>query len=156
MRIHFICVGAKMPAWVAAGFEEYAKRLNKDVVIKLIEVAASKRGKSSSAEKYKAEEAARIKKVLTKGGHIVVLDVKGKQLSTEKLSLQLERWLHLGTDINLVVGGPDGLDGELLTLAHESWSLSKLTFPHPIVRVVVAEQIYRAWSIMHNHPYHRE
>lgn len=156
MRINFICVGSKMPAWVNSGYEEYAKRLNKDVTVKLVEIAASKRSKASSAEKYKTEEAARIKKVLSKGAYVVVLDVNGKQLSTEKLSTQLGRWQHLGKDINLIVGGPDGLGDDIIQMANESWSLSQLTFPHPIVRVVVAEQIYRAWSMNNNHPYHRE
>lgn len=156
MRINFICVGSKMPAWVNMGYEEYAKRLNKDVTLKLIEVTASKRSKASSAEKYKLEEATRIRKVLPKGAYVVVLDVKGKQLSTKKLSMQLDRWQHLGKEINLIVGGPDGLGEEILLMANESWSLSQLTFPHPIVRVVVGEQIYRAWSMNNNHPYHRE
>ena len=144
-----------MPAWVSQGYEEYAKRLNKDVKLKLIEVPASKRTKTTSVEKLKSEESIRIQKALPKGAHIVVLDVKGKQWSTENLSQQLERWLHLGQDINLIVGGPDGLDDDILKLANESWSLSNLTFPHPIVRVVVSEQIYRAWSLLNNHPYHR-
>lgn len=155
MLINFICVGTKMPAWVNQGYEEYAKRLNKDIKIKLIEVAASKRGKTSSVEKLKSEEAGRIQKILPKSAYVVAMDVKGKQWSTENLSLQLERWLHLGQDVNLIVGGPDGLDDNILKLANESWSLSNLTFPHPIVRVVVGEQIYRAWSLLNNHPYHR-
>jgi 23S rRNA (pseudouridine1915-N3)-methyltransferase len=155
MLINFVCVGSKMPAWVNQGYEEYAKRLNKDIRIKLIEVVASKRAKTISVEKLKAEEAGRILKVIPKGAYVVALDVKGKQWSTEDLSVQLERWLHLGQDVNLIVGGPDGLDAEILKLANEKWSLSNLTFPHPIVRVVVSEQIYRAWSLLNNHPYHR-
>lgn len=148
-----------MPAWVSQGYEEYAKRLNKDIKIKLIEVAASKRVKTTSVDRLKSEESVRIQKILSKdankGAHIVVLDVKGKQWGTEDLSKQLESWLHLGQDVNLIVGGPDGLDDDILKLAKQSWSLSKLTFPHPIVRVVVSEQIYRAWSLLNNHPYHR-
>ncbi len=155
MIVNFVCVGTKMPGWVNVGYEEYAKRLNKEVEIKLIEVAASKRMKNAAPEKYKTEEASRIKKILPKGAHVVALDVKGKQWSTENLAVQLERWLHLGQDVNLIVGGPDGLDEGILALANETWSLSNLTYPHPIVRVVVAEQIYRAWSILKNHPYHR-
>ena len=155
MLINFVCVGTKMPDWINQGYEEYVKRLNKDVKIKLIEVAASKRAKTTSVEKLKSEESIRIQKILPKGAHVVVLDVKGKQWSTENLSEQLGRWLHLGQDIYLIVGGPDGLDDNILKMAKESWSLSKLTFPHPIVRVVVSEQIYRAWSLMDNHPYHR-
>jgi len=155
MLINFICVGTKMPVWVEQGYVEYTKRLNKDIKLNLIEVEASKRSKSSSAHKLKSEEANRILKVLPKSNHIVTLDVKGKPHNTESLAELLEHWLHLGKDVSLITGGPDGLDDSILKSANESWSLSNLTFPHPIVRVVVAEQIYRAWSLLNNHPYHR-
>ena len=155
MLINFICVGTKMPIWVDQGYTEYAKRLNKDIKLNLIEVEASKRSKTSSASKLKSEEANRIQKILPKSNYIVSLDVKGKQRSTENLAENLEHWLHLGKDVSLITGGPDGLDESILKLANESWSLSNLTFPHPIVRIVVSEQIYRAWSILNNHPYHR-
>ena len=144
-----------MPAWVNQGYAEYAKRLNKDVKIKLVEVGASKRAKTTSVGKLKLEERGKIKKVLPKGTHIVALDVKGRSWNTEDLAAQLESWLHLGQDVSLIVGGPDGLDDDVIKLANETWSLSNLTFPHPVVRVVVVEQIYRAWSILNNHPYHR-
>ncbi|HFE38698.1 MAG TPA: 23S rRNA (pseudouridine(1915)-N(3))-methyltransferase RlmH [Gammaproteobacteria bacterium] len=155
MLINFVCVGSKMPAWVNQAYSEYEKRLNKDVKLRLAEIDGIKRTKSMSVEKIKAKEAANIQKLVSKRTHVVVLDVKGKAWSTEELALRLACWLHSGKEVSLIVGGPDGLDDEILSRADELWSLSKLTFPHPIVRVVVAEQIYRAWSVLNNHPYHR-
>ncbi len=144
-----------MPAWVTQGYEEYAKRLNKDCQLQLIEVDMAKRGKTSTAEKYKIEEAKRIRAILPKNSYLVSLDVKGKQPSTEKLAEKIDQWMHLGRDISILVGGPDGIDDALLAESDEKMSLSNLTFPHPLVRVVLAEQIYRAWSLLNNHPYHR-
>ena len=144
-----------MPAWVQQGYDEYAKRLNKDCVLNLIEVDAAKRGKTSSAEKYKSEEAKKIICALPKGSYLISLDVKGKKLSTETLSTKLDSWMHLGRDVSIIVGGPDGIEESLLQQSNEKISLSELTFPHPLVRVILAEQIYRAWSLLNNHPYHR-
>jgi len=144
-----------MPAWVDSGYKEYAKRLNRDVQIKLIELDLVKRSKSNSAESVKAEEAKKIHQAIPKGNHVVVLDVKGSQWSTEKLSQRLDHWLHSGKDISLIIGGPDGIDEQLIRAADEKWSLSNLTYPHPMVRIIIAEQIYRAWSMLNNHPYHR-
>lgn len=155
MKINLICVGKKMPSWVAQGYDEYAKRLNKDCHLHLIEIDMAKRGKTSSPQKYKTEEAKKIRSVLPKGSYLVSLDVKGKQPTTEKLSERLGQWMHLGRDISILIGGPDGIDEILLSESDEKMSLSNLTFPHPLVRVVLAEQIYRAWSLLKNHPYHR-
>jgi len=155
MKINLICVGKKMPAWVNQGYEEYAKRLNKDCQLKLIEIDMAKRGKTSSPLKYKAEEAKKIRAVLPKGSYLVSLDVKGKQPTTEKLAGKIDQWMHLGRDVSILIGGPDGIDEALLAESDEKMSLSHLTFPHPLVRVVLAEQIYRAWSLLNNHPYHR-
>jgi len=144
-----------MPAWVTQGYEEYAKRLNKDCQLNLIEVDMAKRGKTSSVKKNKAEEAGTIRSSMPKNAYVICLDVQAKQPSTEQLSHRIENWMHLGRDINLIIGGPDGIDESLLSTANEKISLSNLTFPHPLVRVIVAEQIYRAWSLLNNHPYHR-
>jgi len=144
-----------MPAWVTQGYEEYAKRLNKDCQLNLIEIESARRGKTSSSSQYKLEEAKKIRVSLPKGNYLVSLDVKGKQLSTEKLADTLANWLRLGRDVSILIGGPDGIDDSLLQDSDEKISLSNLTFPHPLVRVIVAEQIYRAWSLMNNHPYHR-
>lgn len=155
MKINLVCVGKKMPAWVNQGYEEYAKRLNKDCQLKLIEIDMAKRGKTSSPAKYKADEAKKIRSVLPKGAYLVSLDVKGKQPTTEKLAEKIDQWMHLGRDVTILIGGPDGIDETLLAESNEKMSLSNLTFPHPLVRVVLAEQIYRAWSLLNNHPYHR-
>lgn len=144
-----------MPQWVQLGYEEYAKRLPKECQLILKEVEPAKRSKSSSVSRYKNEEKKRIIAVLPKDVFIVALDVQGKVVSTELLSQKLTDWLHDGRDVALLIGGPDGLDEECLAMAHWKWSLSALTFPHPIVRVILAEQLYRAWSITQNHPYHR-
>ncbi len=144
-----------MPAWVNQGYEEYAKRLNKDCQLNLIEVDAAKRSKTASPKKYKSEEAKKIRSVLPKGNYLVSLDVQGKQPSTEKLSEKIDQWMHLGRDVSILIGGPDGIDEELLSESNEKISLSHLTFPHPLVRIILSEQIYRAWSLLNNHPYHR-
>ncbi len=156
MIIHFIVVGQKMPQWVTAGYQEYTKRLPKACQLKLVELPMATRGKNATAQQYKAEEAKRILAAIPKGCKLVVLDEHGQQPSTLKLSQKLDEWLGSGQDIALVVGGPDGLESSLIDQAQWKWSLSNLTLPHPMVRILVAEQIYRAWSVLQNHPYHRE
>ncbi|AZR82712.1 23S rRNA (pseudouridine(1915)-N(3))-methyltransferase RlmH [Thiomicrospira sp. S5] len=156
MIIHFIVIGQKMPRWVQDGYTEYAKRLPKACSLKLVELPMATRGKSGSVAHYKAEEAKRILAVLPKGCQLVVLDEHGQQTTTVQFSQKLDDWLASGQDVALVVGGPDGLAPELIQQAEWKWGLSKLTLPHPLVRVLVAEQIYRAWSVLQNHPYHRE
>jgi len=153
--IHFIVVGQKMPKWVLEGYAEYAKRLPKSCSLKLIELPMAIRGKTSSVEKNKQEEVKRIEMAIPKGVKIIVLDELGVQTTTVQLAEKLKGWLGSGQDIALVVGGPDGLSSSFLEKADWKWGLSKLTLPHPLVRVVVAEQVYRAWSILQNHPYHR-
>jgi 23S rRNA (pseudouridine1915-N3)-methyltransferase len=144
-----------MPDWVQTGFEEYAKRLPPECALKLVEIPAEKRGKSTTVDQLRAREAARIIAALPKGAHIIALEVDGKSWSTEQLSAQLKRWMQNGNDVALLVGGPDGLDESCRARANEQWSLSPLTLPHPLVRVVLAEQLYRAWSVLAGHPYHR-
>lgn len=156
MVIHFIVVGQKMPKWVQEGFSEYTKRLPKACSIKLIELPMAVRGKTSSVEKNKQEEAKRIQSVIPKGAKLIVLDEHGKQTTTIQFSEKLKDWLGSGQDIALIVGGPDGLALELIQKSEWKWGLSKLTLPHPMVRILVAEQVYRAWSVLQNHPYHRE
>jgi len=156
MVIHFITVGQKMPKWVQEGYAEYAKRLPKSCALKLIELPMAQRGKTNSVEKMKAEEAKRITAAIPKGARIIVLDEHGKQVTTKGLANKLEEWLGGGQDIALIVGGPDGLEQSLIDAAQWKWGLSNLTLPHPMVRILVAEQLYRAWSVIQNHPYHRE
>ncbi len=156
MVIHFITVGQKMPKWVQEGYAEYAKRLPKSCALKLVELPMAQRGKTNSIEKMKAEEAKRITAAIPKGAQIIVLDEHGKQVTTKGLANKLEEWLGGGQDIALIVGGPDGLEQSLIDAAQWKWGLSNLTLPHPMVRILVAEQLYRAWSVIQNHPYHRE
>ena len=155
MNIHLITIGQKMPAWVQTGFEEYAKRLPACCNLKLVELPMPARGRNASVERLKEKEAAAIEAAIPKGALVIALDEYGQEVSTVGLSRKLAQWLEGGQDVALLVGGPDGLDGRLLQKARWTWSLSKLTFPHPLVRVIVAEQLYRAWSVLNHHPYHR-
>jgi 23S rRNA (pseudouridine1915-N3)-methyltransferase len=155
MIIHLISVGNKMPRWVQEGYQEYAKRLPSECALNLIEIAPGHRGKSADVKRTVREEGERMLKAIPKGCRIVALDVGGKAWSTEQLSAQLGEWMAAGPDIALLVGGPEGLAEACLQQADGRWSLSPLTLPHPLVRVVVAEQLYRAWSLLRNHPYHR-
>ncbi len=155
MRLQLVAVGVRMPAWVSAGYREYAERLPRDCRLELVEIPPPRRTKNSELPRLLATEAARIQAVLAPGVRRVALDVNGRNWSTPQLAKRLAVWLADGRDVALLVGGPDGLAAELLASADERWSLSPLTFPHPLVRVMVAEQLYRAWSILNNHPYHR-
>lgn len=155
MRIHLISVGRRMPGWVEEGYAEYAKRLPPECSLHLVEVDLPHRGKSTTPAQAREDECRRIRKAIPKGAAVVVLDGGGDGWSTETLARRLADWLADGRDRALVIGGPDGLAPECLALAAQRWSLSALTFPHPLVRVIVAEQLYRAWSLLQGHPYHR-
>ncbi|HEV2112244.1 MAG TPA: 23S rRNA (pseudouridine(1915)-N(3))-methyltransferase RlmH [Gammaproteobacteria bacterium] len=155
MRIHLIAAGTRMPAWVSAGFEDYAGRLPPEckLVLKEIPLGAARSG--GDARKAMLEEGEKMLAAVPAGANVIALDVRGKALSTEELAKQLSQWLQGGRDQALLIGGPDGLAPGCLSHAALSWSLSPLTLPHGLVRVVAAEQLYRAWSILKNHPYHR-
>jgi 23S rRNA (pseudouridine1915-N3)-methyltransferase len=155
MQIHLLAVGERMPEWVEAGFKEYAKRLPAHCKLVLREIPAGKRGKGADLERLTREEGEKLLTAVPKGAHVVALDRAGRELETEQLAEKLRVQLASGTDLALLVGGPEGLSAECLKAARERWSLSKLTLAHPLVRVVVAEQLYRAWSIINNLPYHR-
>lgn len=144
-----------MPAWVTQGYDEYAKRLPKELTPKLIELPLANRSKNTNAEKLKEQEGEKILASVGNGAHMIALDVLGKSISTYDLAEQLERWQMVGTDVSLVIGGPDGLSEACKSRANSLWSLSALTMPHPLVRVVLIEQLYRAWTITQNHPYHK-
>lgn len=156
MQIQLIAVGERMPGWVQSGFQEYAKRLPKECRLVLREIAPAIRGKSGSPPQWRQAEGERMLSALTVSDHAVALDVAGRPWSTEQLASGLERWLASARRVSLLIGGPDGLSEDCLLRADERWSLSALTFPHPLVRVIVAEQIYRAWSRLQGHPYHRD
>lgn len=155
MRIRLLTITHKSPAWVQAGYEDYAKRLPASCTLELIEIPAEKRTANADLKRIAQREAEKMLAAIKPTHKVVALDVKGKLWTTEELSQQLAHWQQAGRHIDLLVGGPEGLAPCLLQKAEEKWSLSPLTFPHIIVRLIVAEQIYRAHSILQNHPYHR-
>ncbi|MBD3671822.1 MAG: 23S rRNA (pseudouridine(1915)-N(3))-methyltransferase RlmH [Gammaproteobacteria bacterium] len=156
MKIHLIAVGQRMPDWVEAGYGEFAKRLSSsECPLQLVELAPGKRGKGMDLARAMRDEGKRMLEAIPKGALVIALDQRGREWDTQELSVQLDDWLGQGRDVALLVGGPEGLDAECLALAERKWSLSRLTLPHPMVRVLLAEQLYRAWSILKNHPYHR-
>lgn len=144
-----------MPAWVEEGYQEYARRLPSNMPLVLHEIPSKFRGKNPDIPRLLSLEGEKMLEAVPKGSRIVALDPGGKQQTTEQLAATFQSWMNTGTDVALLVGGPEGLSPECLQQAHRKWSLSKLTLPHPLVRVVVAEALYRAWSVMTNHPYHR-
>lgn len=144
-----------MPGWVQEGWHEYAKRLPAHCALQLIEITQASRTESSSAAVAIKKEGERISAAIPKGARVIALDERGRQWSSVELSGQLDHWMHDGRDIALLVGGADGLDPSLRERADRLWSLSKLTLPHALVRVLVAEQVYRAWTLLSGHPYHR-
>lgn len=156
MRIQLIAVGQKMPDWVSTGYFAYAKRLPAECSLELIEIAAGKRGKNADVTRIVKQEGDAMLAACGKGNRIVTLEVTGKAWTTPQLAQRLEAWQMDGRDVSLLVGGPEGLAPECTAAADERWSLSPLTLPHPLVRVIMAESLYRAWSVNANHPYHRE
>lgn len=155
MRIHLIAVGQKMPAWVEQGYREYAQRMPAEARLALKEIAPGKRGKNADIARILQDEGQRMQAAIPKNSRIISLDVGGSRWSTEQLAERLQDWMGAGQDLSLLVGGPEGLSADCRALAQETWSLSPLTFPHPLVRVILAEQLYRAWTVLRNHPYHR-
>ncbi len=155
MHIHLIAVGERMPAWVQTAFEEYAERLPPQCQLRLREVAAGRRVKGADLVRLARAEGERLLAAVPKRCRVVALDRTGRALDTQELAGELKTQLASGDDLALLIGGPEGLSAECLARAQARWSLSRLTLAHPLVRVVVAEQIYRAWSILGNLPYHR-
>lgn len=155
MHLLIIAVGHKMPGWIEDGYNEYAKRMPPDCRIQLKEIKPVDRSGSRSAETVMAMERSRIEEALPKNGRLVVLDERGKDVTTLQLSQHLTQWRRDGGDVAFVIGGADGLDAELKKKADLSIRLSSMTLPHGMVRVLLAEQLYRAWSVTQNHPYHR-
>lgn len=144
-----------MPAWVEAGFQDYAQRLpQRELKLELVELPLAARGKSIDPERAKHAEGEKLLE-RSRDHHRIVLDERGSGWSSVELAARLKSWMQNGRDVALLVGGPDGHSAEVLAQADERWSLSKLTLPHALVRVLIAEQIYRAWSLTANHPYHR-
>lgn len=154
MRAYLIAVGERMPVWVQTGYAEYAKRLSRELPLQLVEIAVKSRG-GRDAARTMTEEGAAMLAALPKGAHVVALDGRGEAWRSEQLAAQLTRWRMLGKDLALLIGGADGLAQAVLQRANQRWSLGPATLPHPLVRIIVAEQLYRAVSQLGNHPYHR-
>lgn len=155
MRLVIAAVGQRQPAWADAAYEDFAKRFPADLKLELKAVKAEPRG-SKTAEQLMAAEAQRLEAAVPKGARRVLLDERGTRLTTAELAKRFEFWLGDGRDVAFLIGGPDGLDAQLKTTADESLRLSDLTLPHAFVRVLLAEALYRAWSLRNGHPYHRE
>jgi len=156
MKLVLIAVGSKMPAWVQTGFDEYARRFPRDMPLELIEIPAGKRGKNADIKRILEQEGEKMLAAVPRGSKIVTLEVTGDNWSSPTLATKLTDWQRDGRDVCLLVGGPEGLAPACIAASEAKWSLSALTLPHPLVRVVLAESLYRAWSICTNHPYHRE
>lgn len=144
-----------MPAWVDQACDEYLRRLPHELQLNTVEVPLIKRGKNPDIQRIIRDESEKVLASVPAGCRLVALDVTGNKVSTEKLALTLGNWMQQGQDIAIVIGGPDGLSADLLQRADQTLSLSDMTFPHPLVRIIMIEQLYRAWSILANHPYHR-
>lgn len=155
MQIHIIAVGERMPGWVEAGYQEYAKRLPRECRLILHEVPAGRRAKGADLRRLIGQEGERQLAAIPSGARVIALDRGGKQMDTEALAAEMKRRLSSGDHLALLIGGPEGLAPACLARADERWALSRLTLAHPVVRVVLAEQLYRAWSIIKNLPYHR-
>lgn len=155
MKLFLVAVGQRQPAWADTAYEDFAKRFPPEMRLELKAVKAETRG-SKTAAQLMAAEATRIEAALPKGVRRIVLDERGDRVTTVQLASRMEGWQRDGRDVALLIGGPDGLDPALKQTADETLRLSDLTLPHAFVRVLVAEALYRAWTVMVNHPYHRE
>ncbi len=155
MKLLLVAVGHRQPAWADTAYDDFAKRFPPEMRLELKAVKAETRG-SKTAEQLMAAEATRLEAALPKGVRRIVLDERGDRLTTVQLSARMKAWMHDGRDVAFLVGGPDGLDATLKQTADETLRLSDLTLPHAFVRVWLAEALYRAWTVMVNHPYHRE
>lgn len=156
MKIRILTITHKFPQWVQEGYQEYTKRLPLSCALELIEIPAEKRNKNADIQRITQREGEKMLALIKPSHHIIALDVKGKYWSTEELAEHLNAWQQDGKNIDLLIGGPDGLSPSCLKQAKEKWSLSPLTFPHILVPLILAEQIYRAWTILNHHPYHRK
>lgn len=155
LRAHVLSIAERAPAWVKEGFDEYARRLAHKLPLTLTELALGARGKNADLKRALADEGQRMHAALPKNARVIALDGRGEAWSSEALAKHLNAWMIDGRDLCFLIGGPDGLAPQCLMVAHQKWSLGPLTLPHALVRIVLAEQIYRAVSMLGNHPYHR-
>lgn len=156
MHIHLVAVGQKPPAWVNEAWREYARRMPRECKVHLTEIPAGRRHKNASITPIVAAEGARMLSAVPRGARVIALDERGREWDTRQLAAEMDGWMREGRDIALLVGGPDGLAQACRERADHTWSLSRLTLPHALVRIVLIEQLYRAWSLNARHPYHRD
>ena len=156
MKLWLVAVGQRQPGWADEAYADFAKRFPPELRLELKAVKAEPRGSGKTAEQLTAAEAARLEAAIPRGARRIVLDERGTRLTTVQLAQRLQAWQLDGRDVALLIGGPDGLDPALKDGADETLRLSELTLPHAFVRVLLAEALYRAWSLMAGHPYHRE
>ncbi|MCC5015884.1 MULTISPECIES: 23S rRNA (pseudouridine(1915)-N(3))-methyltransferase RlmH [Legionella] len=154
-KITLIACGNKMPSWVNTAVAEFSKRLQDYVSFNLVEIPLAKRGKSTDLTRILEKEAALISAAIPSNARIIALEINGNSFTSEKLALKLEQLQQITSHLCFLVGGPEGLIPSVIARSNERWSLSQLTLPHPLVRIVLLEALYRAWSIIHNHPYHK-
>jgi len=155
MQLLVAAVGQRMPGWVNDAWTEYTRRMPANLSVSLREINLEKRGKNADTKRLTATESKALYQAMPARARVIALDVKGQTWSTEKLAASLEDWMGDARDVGFMIGGPDGIDTDIMQKADTRWSLGPLTLPHPLVRVVLAEQLYRAWTITQNHPYHR-
>jgi len=155
MQIHLIAVGTRMPGWVSEGYKEYARRMPKECGLRLVEIPLGSRSGAANVKRAMEQEGKRMLAAVPRQSVVVALEEAGSMWNTQDLARHLESWRHTSRNLCLLVGGPDGLSDSCRSRAEYCWSLSRLTLPHMVVRIVVAEQFYRAWTVLVGHPYHR-
>lgn len=155
LKITIITLGNKMPDWVVQGSQEYSKRFTDGIQVKLIEIPLLRRSKTSDLARILEKETSLIIEAIPHNAKLIALDVEGKTFSSEELAQRISHLQQTNSHFCLVIGGPEGLSDEILKRSEERWSLSKLTLPHPLVRIMLLETLYRAWTIITNHPYHK-
>lgn len=155
MKIDLLCLGHRMPAWVNEGYHEYAKRLPATCSLNLVEIPLRKRSNSNELARLQRQEEEQMLAAIASSAYVIALDERGQVWDSLQLAHQFARWQREYHTVALLVGGPEGLSPACLQRAQQKWSLSSLTLPHPLVRIMVAEQLYRAWSLLNHHPYHR-
>ncbi len=144
-----------MPAWISEGVLEFSKRLKEYATVNLIEIPLNKRGKSTDLTRILEKEALQMSAAIPNGARIIALDLSGDAFSSEKLAVRVEQLQQISSHLCFLIGGPEGLAATVLARSDERWSLSELTLPHPLVRIILLEALYRSWSIINNHPYHK-
>jgi len=155
LKITLIALGNKMPTWVDQAVQEFTKRLQDGVAVTIYEIPLLRRGKSTDLARIMEKEMALVSAAIPNGAYLIALDVTGESFSSEQLAGKLARLQQINSHLCFLIGGPEGLSLPLVARSNERWSLSKLTLPHTLARIVLMETLYRAWSILHNHPYHK-